>query len=654
MIPRLLVPFILTVFIVTSCAPKAGLVKKEGPVPEKKVKRPVLPPPPPPPEAKQPPRVEPVRIEEKDNEKYIILNFENTDIQTIISTFGELLEINYILTPGITGSVTVQSYKKFPVDDLFQIFQTLLEINGLTAVRDGSFYRIVPIDTAKQHHLEVEKGGEPVIQLDSSFITQLIPLENVNASDAANILRNLMPRGTDLFIYEPANMLIVTAQPRTLVKFMKILEAIDISDTESESIRTFVYYVENGDAKKLEEILKTIYAEKGATTRRVTSPTAAAKPTRTTTRRRTTTTPTVPSLPGFLGEITITAYEDINALIIKTTPRAYLSLLDVLKKIDVPPKQVLIDMLIAQVTLSDSEQLGIEWLLESSRGDTFGFVSSSVDNPPIITSEHPGSGDGLFAAVVSGVTGTTAYQYIISAIAANTRLKVLASPHILTVDNKDAEIKIGREIPTATSTTTSDEGVSTSQQIEYRTVGTILSVTPHITEKGNVSMELSIERSDTGSTTTLGTGTFPDFTTNKATTPAVVKDGHTLILAGLIEEKNNWERSGIPFLSRIPILGYLFGATSEQSERTELIIMITPHVVSNQEEADALTRKFQNRITTIRRDIPELEEGIQIGDEKEKKEEEEKNIKDKDEKEGQEEEKPQEALTAPAGAKEKG
>jgi general secretion pathway protein D len=612
------VPLVLVAFILVSCAPKPGVVKEEELAPEERKKL-VLPPPPPPPEpAKKPPRVEPVRIEERDKEKYIILNFENTDIQTIISTFGELLGINYILTPGITGSVTVQSYKKFPVDDLFQIFQTLLEINGLTAVKDGAFYKIIPIDTAKQQPLDIGKGMETEFQLDSSFVTQIIPLENVKVSEASNILRNLMPRGTDLFIYEPANMLVVTAQPKTLVKFMKVLDAIDVSELESESIRTFVYYVENGKAEKLAEILKTIYVEK-VSTKRVTTPTAAA---RTRTTRRTTPTAEVSSLPGFIGEMTITAYEDINALIIKSTPRSYISLLDVLNKIDVPPKQVLIDLVVAQVTLSDSEQLGIEWLLESSRGDTFGFVSSDVENPPIITTEHPGSSGGLFAAVVSGVTGSTDYNYIISAIAANTKLKVLASPHILAMDNKDAKIEIGREIPTATSTTTSDEGTSTSQQIEYKTVGTILTVTPHITEKGNVSMEISIERSDTGSTTTLGTGTFPDFTTNKATTHAVVEDGHTLVLAGLIEEKNNWERSGIPYLSKIPILGYLFGNTGEQTERTELIMMITPHVITNQQDADAITRDFQNRIKTIRDTIPELEEGIEAGEEKEEAEEE--------------------------------
>jgi general secretion pathway protein D len=388
MASRIALTVILTASVVFSCAPKKEVVKQAGPVqPEEEFRLPEAPRAEPEPVAKKPKPFKPVLLEE-GREKYILLNFDDTDVRTIISTFSELLEVNYILTPGITGTVTIQSYRKFPVKDLFPVFQSILEINGLTAVKEGEFYKIVPIDTAKQQPLEVTKGKEPETRLDSTFITQLLPLEYVNASDISNILRSLMPRGTDIIVYEPANMLIVTALPKTLVKFMKIIEALDVTETESETVRTFVYYVENGDAAKLEKILSTVYS--GGKSK---SPSSAAA--RTSPVRRTTRTPASSAapraLPGDIGEISITAYEDINGLIIKATPRAYLSLLEVLKKIDVPARQVLIEVLIAEVKLSDSFEFGLEWLVKSKSGDVYGLNLGGV--PPYPRLRQQGGAD---------------------------------------------------------------------------------------------------------------------------------------------------------------------------------------------------------------------------------------------------------------------
>jgi general secretion pathway protein D len=176
--------FLMAVILIASCAPKKETVKG-APLaqPAEEFKLPTLEEEKPPEEAKKEeeekkdaPLLEAVILEEVEEEKYIILNFENTDIRTIIATFSELLEINYILTPGVSGSVTIQSYRKFPMKDLFRIFQSLLEINGLTAVKEGAFYKIVPIDTAKQQALEINKDKESIYELDPAFITQIIPL----------------------------------------------------------------------------------------------------------------------------------------------------------------------------------------------------------------------------------------------------------------------------------------------------------------------------------------------------------------------------------------------------------------------------------------------------------------------------------------------
>jgi general secretion pathway protein D len=551
-----------------------------------------------------------VLFEETEDEKYIILNFENTNIRTIIDTFSEILDINYILTPGISGTVTIQSYHKFPVSNLYQIFQSVLEINGLTAIKEDSFYRIVPLDTARQQPLDIKSGMDVEIRLDGSFVTQLVPLQYVRATELANIFKNLMPRGTDLIIYEPANMLIVTALPPTLVKFMKLIAALDVPETEAEAIRAFVYHVENGEAKKLADILKTLYPpeKKGVTP--ATAPTPAPARALPGARRPATAptfTATAEALPGVIGDITVTAYEDINALIIKCTPKSYIALLEVLKKIDIPVKQVVIEVLIAEITLTDSTDFGVQWLMDSG-ATTAGFTTSSTPltgftfDPPV----------PKFASLISGTIDRTFLQSFITALSGESRINVLASPQILALDNKEAEIKIGDEVPTATGLTQQPAtgGGTTlvsSGQIQYKTVGTILKVTPHITETGNVSMKLVVEQSGIGTDVTLGSGTFPSFSTRKATTSAVVSTGRTLFIGGLISEDNNLSRSGVPGLSKIPILGYLFGTTDHRITKRELLVMVTPHVIGNQKEADEITRDFQNRVRTIKKRLEKLD-----------------------------------------------
>lgn len=608
--PLRIIAAILVVFLLGSCAPRQA-AKEEAKetdltlLPSEDIKLPELPQKPP--EAKETKKVESIRVEKEADEKYVILNFDGADIETVISTIGELLNINYIIGAGVSGKVTIQSYRKFPVKDLFQIFQTILEINGLTAVKDGTLYRIVPIDTAKQQPVSVQIGKDVKLQLDSSFITQIIPLEYVKANDIVNVLRNLMPRGADLTVYEPTNLLIVTAPPAGIVKFMKVLEALDISSVDRESIRTFVYYVENGEAKKLAEILKSLYVEKKdgrASSPRLTSPLPGLP--------KGTVSAPAEGLPGEVeGEIIITAYEDINGILIKTNPRSYLAILEILKKLDVPVKQVLIEVLIAEVSLDDKTVLGIEWLLKGSvHAEGQSLASLAGFNPSGSISSSIGSSLALvptspFASVIK----PERFGILLNALASMGNVNVLASPHILAMDNKEANIQIGDEVPTATgltqqpSTTTGSITPTTlvsTGQIQYKTVGTLLTVKPHITEKNRVTLDITQEVSGLGALIKVAGQDFQGFNTRKAKTSAVVQSGHTLVLGGLIRESKSQGRSGIPFLSKIPILGYLFGTTTDTYSKTELLVMVTPHVISNQEDADAATMEFQDKVKTIK------------------------------------------------------
>jgi general secretion pathway protein D len=566
-----------------------------------------LPPPPPLPEEKPPPvkKPRPVRVEKEGPQEYIILNFDNADIESVIATFGELLGINYILSPGIKGQVTIQSYRRVPMKDLFRIFQSILELNGLTAVKDGPLYRIVPLDTARQQPLEVKKDTQVEMTLDASFITQLVPLQYVKASEIVGILRRLAPRGTDIIVYEPANLLILTALPHTLLKFMKILEALDVAETERETVRTFVYYVENGEAEELAKILKEIYPEKEEAPRPARP--AAAQPTRRVVRRPQPPAPAV-GIAAEVGKVTITAYKDINALIIKCTPRTYLSVLELLKKLDVPPKQVLIEVLVAEVTLTDVAEFGLQWLFKRERPDLAFTGTSTVtitEGGGVVLGPALTGGRGI-TGLVTAVVDSLLIESTLQVLASEGRLNVLASPHILAMDNKEAKIEVGSEEPVATGLIKQPETgtLSTQAQVQYRTVGTILTVTPRITEKNKVTLEITQEVSQVnrGAATVLGE-TFDSFNTRKATTTAVVESGKTLLIGGLIRESDNFRREGIPVLSKIPLIGYLFSTTTRTKEKTELVVMVTPHVIGSQEEADRIAQEFQNRVRLIRESL---------------------------------------------------
>ena len=631
----------LIILLVCACGAKQAAKPDETvvvPPPAEELKLPDVAPPIDAKEEKK--KAEKTSAEKKQDEQYVMLNFQNADIETVVSTISDMLKINYILAPGVSGKITIQSKNKILVSELFSTLQTVLEFNGFTAVKEGSFYRIVPIDTAKQQPVQIQTGKKPEPPKDSSFVTQEIPLEYVKASDVANLVRNLMPKGTDIIIYEPSNMLILTAPPSGILKFLKLLEAIDIPSTDRDNSRTFIYYVENGEAKKLAEVLKNLYGKKTGTGTPIRPQTAQPTPTPqpgATPRPRTTTTPgtgaTVQSdvfTAELEGDIEIAAYDDINALIIKSSPRAYLVLLETLKRLDIQPKQVLIEVLVAEISLTDETKLGLEWLIKGHgriNNQNFDYIAgntSGADRFLPKPATTPATTDlaavvNTFAPIVTGggfanIIDPQQFNILITAAANNGDVNVLLSPNILALDNKEAKIEIASEVPVATSITDATAGAgqvgTTTSQVQYKSAGVILTVTPHINDKKQVTLKIVQEVSELGEAVPVGTGLFQGFITRKANTTAIVQDGHTLVIGGIISERKEQSRTGLPFLSKIPILGYLFGSTTDKTTKRELIIMVTPHVVANHDEADALTQEYKGRVKELRRRIDKTEKKL--------------------------------------------
>jgi len=286
------------------------------------------------------------------------------------------------------------------------------------------------------------------------------------------------------------------------------------------------------------------------------------------------------------GEINITADEIRNTLIIEAIPADYRVIKDILGQIDVLPRQVLIEVMIAEITLDKSTEMGIEWTYV--KGD--GNLSTSLLDASL--------GSAGFKYTIGMADRWTS---ALSFLASNDKVDILSAPSVLASDNKEAKIEISKEIPVASSeyTYTSGEDPLLETSIEYRDTGVILAVTPHINERGLVTMEVSQEVSELSTYVNVGSGEYPSFTKRLVETSLTVKHAQTIVIGGIIQETISDESSGAPWLIDIPIIRYLFGKETKKVTKTELIILITPHVIVSLEDVDAVTEEFKSKVGDV-------------------------------------------------------
>ena len=314
------------------------------------------------------------------------------------------------------------------------------------------------------------------------------------------------------------------------------------------------------------------------------------------------------------GEVRFIADEVTNAVIVTTFPRNWPDIEDTLKKLDRMPRQVLIEVLVAEITLSDDLRLGIEWAFRTGRFDVFNAPTSPAGTATTTTltgrPTFPIPSLAAFGGLTQGLNfftfATDVFFSALNTLAADSKVNILSSPSILTTENKKAVINVSRSIPIVTGQQIPIAGVTTTgttpttptavgtQTIEYKDAGVILTVTPRIGEKGTVALDLKQEVNEVGPTITPPGS--PSFTKREAETSVVLTNNQTLALGGLIQNKRTLTRSGIPLLNRIPLLGLLFGSTEEKIEKTELLILITPRVLGTPLDAARLTEEMK-RIT---------------------------------------------------------
>jgi len=329
--------------------------------------------------------------------------------------------------------------------------------------------------------------------------------------------------------------------------------------------------------------------------------------------------------------------EENNLLVVVAPPHEWNIISRILTQLDIMPRQVLNEVLIAEVRLTDDLKYGIEFLLggtpsstSNSTGTTTGstntsgaLVTSSGTTSSTSTTTAPTTISGVdFNSAAGAMFSTTGgltfvamdtankLKGLINLLASEGKVNILASPHIMAANNQEARIMIGEEVPVLNSTSTPLISQTTSLQtstVEYRSTGIILTVKPQINAKGLVTLEIAQEVSDAKSTTTGVSGT-PTFTVRQAHTSLITADNQTVVLGGLIREDNTVTQAGIPGLRKMPLLGPLFGSQGVSKQRTELIVLITPHIISNLEEGAHMTHEMKQKVgleeSLPRREVP--------------------------------------------------
>jgi general secretion pathway protein D len=323
--------------------------------------------------------------------------------------------------------------------------------------------------------------------------------------------------------------------------------------------------------------------------------------------------------PIFKEEVRIVADEVTNSLVILATKRDYQLIVDVLKRIDVVPRQVVLEVTIAEIQLNKDLQFGVAYAIADRRlnpAHPDGDASAPVTTVRGATRPKTGAEElaGLIntATRVPGSAGAFAvlsdrenFNVFLNALQSRTNVKMLSAPHIIAADNREAHILVGQSIPilTATATSTGITGTTgaTVNSVQYRDTGKILTILPQVNSKGLVNMQIRQEVSAViEGAAAFGNTNSPAFSTREAETTVVVQDGETVLIGGIIDDSISHTRQGVPYLMDVPVLGHLFRTESDNNDRTELLVLITPYVIRNRDEARDVTDDFAANLQGLR------------------------------------------------------
>ncbi|MDT4331239.1 type II secretion system secretin GspD [Methylomonas sp. MS20] len=309
--------------------------------------------------------------------------------------------------------------------------------------------------------------------------------------------------------------------------------------------------------------------------------------------------------------------EGNNALIIVANSEEYSKILRVLKQLDVLPMQVLIDATIVEVTLNNDLKYGIQWFFNHQNGGNNTIQGGSNQGIDLGKAALGAATSGFSYAFVSGSKDIAA---VLNASAVNNNINVISSPSLMVLNNQEASIKVGDSVPVRSSVTsntsnTTTTGIVQTSSIQMVDTGVNLAVRPRVNASGLVLMDILQSVNAAKKTTTSDTIDSPTIQKREIETSVAVQSGETIVLGGLIKEDNDYSRNGVPVLHELPLVGPLFGGTTRNKDKTELVVLLTPRVTKTRQDAREVTEEFKRKLSGIYEEVAplnvEIEESIQ-------------------------------------------
>jgi general secretion pathway protein D len=567
----------------------------------------------------------------------VTLNFVKTDINDLINIISEVTGKTFVVDPRVKGKVTVVSNESMDSNQVYEVFLSILSVHGFTAIPSGAIIKIIPENLAKSQNIPVLLGGENIE--GDALVTQVVQIKHVSAPQLIPLLRPLIRQQGHLVAYPANNTLVISDHANNVQRLLKIIRRID--QVNEEEIEVIV--LEQASAAEVVRILTTL--EKGAKAKKTKRAPAIIADERTnsvlingdqTTRLRLRTlithldTPTermgntqviflryaeakdlVNILKGVSDSLTdksksssakqgaiktnIQADETTNSLIITAIPAIQQNLQAVIRQLDVRRAQVLVEAVIAEVSTDMARELGVQWLLYGTEGTTPIGVSnfdntgtSIVDLGSVAyqanqnrSTNLPNIGAGAFLGLGRFGSSVLNFAGMLKALSSDTNTNVLSTPSLLTLDNQEAEIVVGQNVPFVTGQYTSTGAVGNItnpfQTIQREDIGIKLKVKPQINDGNAIKLEIEQEVSSLSPSSQ----TARDLVTNKRTikTTVIVDDGKMVVLGGLIDEDLQQTSQKIPILGDLPLIGGLFRSQSTKKVKRNLMVFLHPVII---------------------------------------------------------------------------
>ena len=590
------------------------------------------------------------------------VNLKDTDIQELIKFVSDVTGTTIVVDPNVKGKVRVVSSKPVSKAELYDLFLSILDVHGYTAVRSGGVIRVIQNKDARSSAVGVISGEETETVGNDEYVTQVIRLENVSAAKLIPVLRPLVPQQAHMAAYAPSNAIIISDIRSNINRIIEIINRMDSQAVQTTQVVKLKYAVAEDVVQMLQTLEKrtksdgadadeevTLVADKRTNSVVVTADELNAQRVR--------------DLIGYLdtpleqdGNVkviyleyanaaevaevltrvmqnitrldaegsskrssnsnsTIEADEGTNALIITADTDEMAALQTVIARLDIRRAQVLVEAIIVELEVSEGQELGLQWLFANDSGMFGSNISTSTAqqqrNAAIAGAILPSDGNtnpstGSLAGTLSQIPGTTlgwgvvdndlSMAVILNALETQGNANILSTPSLLTLDNEEAFITVGQNVPFVTGSYSNTGGVSNAQNpfqtIERENVGITLKVTPQINEGDSVVLDIVQEVSSISQQLLVAA----DVITNerKIETKVLARDGDVVVLGGLVKDDVQDSQQGVPFLQDIPLLGRLFRNDVVSITKSNLLVFIRPTIVRDDKQlAGATAEKYR-------------------------------------------------------------